>query len=47
VEKTETKKKPTGTSEGEGTVGAATVVADSKAPAGDDDIDEDWGMDSD
>ena len=47
VEKTETKKKPAESSEGEGTGGAATVVADLKGPAGDDDIDEDWGMDSD
>ena len=46
VEKTETKKK---SSEGEGTGGAASPPdADLKAPpAGDDDIDEDWGMDSD
>ena len=48
VEKTETKKKPAVTSEGEGTVVAASPPdADLQAPAGDDDIDEDWGMDSD
>jgi hypothetical protein len=48
VEKTETKKKPAVTSEREGTVVAASPPdADLKAPAGDDDIDEDWGMDSD
>ena len=48
VEKTETKKKPAETSEREGTVVAASPPdADLKAPAGDDDIDEDWGMDSD
>ena len=47
VEKTETKK-PAVTSEGEGTVVAASPPdADLQAPAGDDDIDEDWGMDSD
>ena len=48
VEKTETKKKPAEKSEREGTVVAASPPdADLKAPAGDDDIDEDWGMDSD
>ena len=48
VEKTETKKKPAESSEREGTGGAASPPdADLKAPAGDDDIDEDWGMDSD
>ena len=48
VEKTETKKKPADASEREGTVVAASPPdADLKAPAGDDDIDEDWGMDSD
>jgi len=48
VEKTETKKKPAESSEREGTgVAASPPDADLKAPAGDDDIDEDWGMDSD
>jgi hypothetical protein len=48
VEKTETKKKPAESSEREGTGGAASPPdADLKAPAGDEDIDEDWGMDSD
>ena len=48
VEKTETKKKPAESSKREGTVVAASPPdADLKAPAGDDDIDEDWGMDSD
>merc|ERR1719263_2403295 len=42
VEKTETKKKPAESSEREGTVVAASPPdADLKAPAGDDDIDED------